>query len=317
MGDSTLPPSPRANFEQECGHISSKERRPYVNSNMVPNPPPTDVQPSDRQLSPRGWFFERPGASSGSSFKRTNTAGVSTAPSAGFEAAYEYRRRARAKLAARNARREKEWDPTPHRVMPPFLSGIKAVTEEPWSRDARVYAHKFGSFERMANQQMDGSRLEEYNDESILDSTNGYEVKVTATGLANKKGQPTWDSSTYRPCPFVLRGIRPVTREPWVFDERIYNRDTTPGNRAAASCRACGGVSAPTGGDTRDADTYKRKPRVNLNGNVKRKKRAARGETAPHRRLSHELARAAARRARAPRRPPSPSRRRASALADD
>ena len=225
--DSILPPSPRTIAEQEFGHPTSKERRASVDTKCVPNPPPSDVQPSDKQLSPRGWFFERPSASSGSSFKRTNTPGVGSPPPGGFEAARAYRRRARAKLAARNARREMEWDPTPHRTMPASLSGIKPVTEEPWSRDARVYAHKFGrSFEWVPNQQMDGSAVDEYHDESPLDNTNGYEVKVTATGL-RKTGQPSWDSSTYRPCPFVLRGIRPVTREPWVYDERIYNRDTT------------------------------------------------------------------------------------------
>ena len=81
--------------------------------------------------------------------------------------------------------------------MPAFLSGIKPVTEEPWSRDARIYAHKFGrSFEWVPNQQMDGTAIEAYNDESPLDSNNGYEVKVTATGL-QKKGQPARKSSFF------------------------------------------------------------------------------------------------------------------------
>ena len=128
-----------------------------------------------------------------------------------------------------------DWNRTPHRTCPAMLVGIKPMTEEPWSRDAKVYAHKFGykfghSFEWMPNQQMDGGALDAYNDESVLDGNNGYEIKVTATGLSRANAgaaQPAWDSSTFRSCPFVLRGIKPVTREPWVFDERIYNRDTT------------------------------------------------------------------------------------------
>ena len=236
-----------------------------VDTKCVPNPPPSDVQPSDSQLSPRGWFFERPGASSGSSFKRTSTAGVSTPPSVDFEAARAFRRRARAKLAARNARREMEWDPTPHRTCPSILVGIKPVTEEPWSRDAKVYAHKFGrSFEWMPNEQMDGGALDAYNDESVLDTNNpagGYEIKVTATGLKRANAgaaQPSWDSSTYRPCPFVLRGIRPVTREPWVFDEKVYNRnttrDTTDDERAGGGALDLGSSSHATRARERQVD---------------------------------------------------------------
>ena len=71
---------------------------------------------------------------------------------------------------------------------------------------------------------------EAYNDESILDSNNGYRSHVTATGLkknASLGGQPLWDSSPLRHTPYVLRGIVPVTREPWCEDEKIYNRNTT------------------------------------------------------------------------------------------
>ena len=259
--DSILPPSPRFNAGQESGHLTSYGRKPVIDRKMVPNPPPQDVQPSDKQLSPRGWFFERPGASSGSSFKRTGAPGVSVQEQMQFEKAErarEYRRRARAKLAARNARREMGWDPAPHRTMPAILSGIKPVTEEPWSRDARVYAHKFGSFEWMPNVHMDGTKLEEYNDESILDTDQGYEVKVTASGLAGKKGQSTWDGSSFRPCPFVLRGIRPVTREPWVYDEKVYNRnttrDTTDDERAGGGALELGSISHATRAKSRQVD---------------------------------------------------------------
>ena len=143
-------------------------------------------------------------------------------------AAREFRRRARERLAAYNARRERDWDETQHKYCPPVLRGLKPTTTEPWTRDAIVYARKAGSFEREANVEMDGLAVEEYEDESALDSNNGYATRVTATGLDRQSGgKPSWDASTFRPCPFVLRGMKPVTREPWVFDERIYNRDTT------------------------------------------------------------------------------------------
>lgn len=139
------------------------------------------------------------------------------------------RERSRIELARRNMERERGWDCTPHRTCPSNLRGIKPITSEPWSRDAAVYARKTGSFEKVYNAEMDGGKREEYNDESVLDSNNGYRSHITATGLkrnASLGGQPLWDSSPLRHCPFVLRGISPVTREPWAIDEKIYNRNT-------------------------------------------------------------------------------------------
>ena len=148
------------------------------------------------------------------------------------------RERSRWEIARRNAERERGWDSTPHRSCPSNLRGLKPITSEPWSRDAAVYSTNTGSFEMQYNVEMDGLGREEYNDESVLDSNQGYVSHITATGLKknsslafggglNASGQPMWDSSPLRHCPHVLRGISPVTREPWAIDEQIYNRDTT------------------------------------------------------------------------------------------
>ena len=40
-----------------------------------------------------------------------------------------------------------------------------------------------------------------------------------------RQRQP-WDPSPMRHTPHVLRGIKPVTAEPWAMDEAIYNEDT-------------------------------------------------------------------------------------------
>ena len=150
-----------------------------------------------------------------------------------ISAAALYRAKAREALSRRNWQREQMWDATPHRTCPSNLRGLKPITQEPWSRDAIIYARKTGNFERVynADQFGDGSqKREEYNDESALDSNNGYLSRITATGLKKNSslgGQPLWDSSPLRHTPYVLRGISPVTREPWAVDEQIYNRDTT------------------------------------------------------------------------------------------
>jgi hypothetical protein len=134
---------------------------------------------------------------------------------------------------------EHAWDGSTHRPTPACFLGIKPLTNEPWSRDAKVYAAKTGSFERVVNADAFGDGMvaqEEYNDESLLDSINadgqqvGYRSTVTATGLKRNSSlgdQPLWDSSVRRYCPPPLKGISPITREPWCEDEKVYNRNTT------------------------------------------------------------------------------------------
>lgn len=171
------------------------------------------------------------------------------------------RQRSRVEIARRNMERERGWDYTVHRTCPSNLRGIKPITSEPWSRDAAVYAKKTGSFERVVNAEMDGGQREEFNDESVLDSNNGYRSHITATGLKRNSslgGQPLWDSSPLRYCPFVLRGIAPVTREPWAEDEKIYNRDTTRDTtmdeRAGGGALDLGSISHATRARLRQVD---------------------------------------------------------------
>ena len=61
---------------------------------------------------------------------------------------------------------------------------------------------------------------EKYDDRSVLSATKGYTAQVTASGLTGFN-QPTWDSSPLRPVPHTLKGLQPVTREPWAVDAQI------------------------------------------------------------------------------------------------
>ena len=47
-------------------------------------------------------------------------------------------------------------------------------------------------------------------------------MSATIGGLLS--GRPQWNSSPMRSRPSALRGLRPVTREPWAEDEDVYNR---------------------------------------------------------------------------------------------
>jgi len=124
-----------------------------------------------------------------------------------------------------NAERVAGWDPTTYRACPSQFYGMKPRTSEPWAVDALAFApivlrkrNRLGEYE------------EPYADESPLDFNNGYTSHVTATGLARNASLgdvDEWDGSPLRHAPHVLRGMKPVTREPWAFDEQVYNEDTT------------------------------------------------------------------------------------------
>ena len=37
--------------------------------------------------------------------------------------------------------------------------------------------------------------------------------------------EKNWDGSTMRYVPYALRGLKPVTNEPWARDEAVYRRN--------------------------------------------------------------------------------------------
>ena len=110
--------------------------------------------------------------------------------------------------------KERQWNGTPHRARPSNLAGMRVVTKEPWALDEAFYQSKTGSFELEYNSKG------KYDDRSTLSATKGYTATVTSTGL-DGVSQPTWDSSPLRPVPHALKGIKPVTREPWTLDAQI------------------------------------------------------------------------------------------------
>ena len=58
-----------------------------------------------------------------------------------------FRAHSRALQQAMIAQKERAWNPTTYRVCPPRYLGLKPVfgaREEPWSRDAAIYAAKTG-----------------------------------------------------------------------------------------------------------------------------------------------------------------------------
>jgi len=225
--------------------------------------PSSFVQSSDATMSPGDWMTQRVAILGGESLPQERETRLSRSARSGLSARERRQREFMAREQA-NAELRRHWNPSVFHVMPPRFKGIKPQTDEPWARDAIVYAQKTGSFERIFNADAFGDGTvgrEEYNDESALDSNNGYRSRITATGLkrnASLGGQPLWDSSPMRYCPHVLRGIKPITREPWCVDEKIYNedttRDTTDDERAGGGALDLGSISHATRARARQVD---------------------------------------------------------------
>lgn len=49
-------------------------------------------------------------------------------------------------------------------------------------------------------------------------------MSMRALPYSRMAGRPAWDGSPMRSRPSALRGLRPVTREPWLADEDIYHK---------------------------------------------------------------------------------------------
>ena len=110
--------------------------------------------------------------------------------------------------------KERQWNRTTLRSRPSNLAGMRVVTKEPWALDEAFYQKKTGSLEYEFNSKG------KYDDRSALSASKGYTATVTSTGLGGVS-QPTWDSSPNRPVPHALKGLKPVTREPWSVDAQI------------------------------------------------------------------------------------------------
>jgi len=137
---------------------------------------------------------------------------------------------------------EMGWNGTHHRPVPPKCKGIKPITQEMWSTDAHAY-HDIN----IANQD---AFHKKYDDRSVLSKSKGYRSEVTHSGLKKGAEAPDWDSSPHRPIPSALRGLKPMTKEPWGSDNEIYNRNTLRDNtddwRAGSGALDLGSTSHET-----------------------------------------------------------------------
>lgn len=124
------------------------------------------------------------------------------------------------------------WDPTPFRNAPWPLRGLKPVTREPWYHDAAIYNAKFidDPLEAAGSSGI-------MDDGKFIDGTFGntdktwYDKDGTALTKREQILHKNWNDTTMRYTPHALKGIRPITKEPWARDEATYNNSRNSVNR--------------------------------------------------------------------------------------
>ena len=146
------------------------------------------------------------------------------------------------------------WDPRPFRPVPYECRGLRpVVSKEPWQSNEikKAWAKRDAGQAKEAKR---GSSVREINmlpddeAETSLDAIAGGYNYATATFvqlddgkrdsvaqlfnrrvredalIANKTRRDAWDGSAWRYVPPALRGLKPVTDEPWARDEMLFDR---------------------------------------------------------------------------------------------
>lgn len=126
--------------------------------------------------------------------------------------------------------REKGWVANPYISTPSALKGInlqagKLPREEPWSLDASWFVQLLQLQDPVSKDSTaharfwDATSREVYKEESWSSS----ERKKTLQKRA-ELGKVPWDNRPMRSEPWALRGLKPVTKEPWFSDMKIREK---------------------------------------------------------------------------------------------
>lgn len=129
-------------------------------------------------------------------------------------------------LLARSSVVEKKeggWNSSPHRPVPYALRGLRPMhTMDPWSKDVML-DRKHKELPPSSSYSTAGlSRLDDGMNDSVAELYNRRQKEDRR--LAESIGRPTWDPTPWRYVPPALRGVRPVTKEPWATDLAVYQQ---------------------------------------------------------------------------------------------
>ena len=106
------------------------------------------------------------------------------------------------------------WNDTPHRACPPALRGIK-TDREPWAKDEKAYEGGMEGHGAMSRLR----RVQGKKPPTAEEMQREYEQ-----GIELWKKEQGWNPTPFRTAPWQIRGLNPVTREPWFEDMAVCTR---------------------------------------------------------------------------------------------
>lgn len=113
------------------------------------------------------------------------------------------------------------WDSSPHKPIPYSLRGLKPVySADPWTRTA---LESWSRLEMRPSSSYATAGLTKLDDGSRDDIVALRQRKMAEdrAAIAGTKHQKPWDESQWKYVPPSLRGLRPVTNEPWARDADV------------------------------------------------------------------------------------------------
>ena len=120
------------------------------------------------------------------------------------------------------------WNKAQFKPVPHALRGITPMVgvsqNEPWSTDVMDTCARLGASPSEALYATTGlKRLDDgqYDNFAMLHRRRAAEDRAAAA--LSTTSRPAWDPRPWTPTPAALRGVKPVTREPWEQDSEAFN----------------------------------------------------------------------------------------------
>ena len=118
-------------------------------------------------------------------------------------------------------KKEGGWNSSPHRPVPYGLRGMRPMhTMDPWSKDVITKRKQQELPPSSSYSTACLTRLDDGMNDSVAElSRRRAEEEVR---MSSSSARPAWDSTPWFYVPPALRGLKPVTREPWGRDLEIF-----------------------------------------------------------------------------------------------
>lgn len=141
------------------------------------------------------------------------------------------------KASARPMAPRPAWNATPHRSAPPALRGLR-TTREPWAKEDEVYTKGMEGHGAVARSSRPASKspTREEQEKEYRDEYNKW--------LRRTK----WNPTPFRNAPDQIRGLKPMTREPWYEDMAIVSPAAARTHAYAGADGVAGWGASASGG---------------------------------------------------------------------